>query len=157
MALHEGESMMRLLVLVSLLAATAIAPAQTSDEHVLRELARLQGVWQPIRLERKGEFVEDAFRPAARIVIHKSTLLLQVDHRTLLELHFRIDTGRSPKVIDLTCCAEETRGQVLRGIYSLNGDLLTLCWPLAADADRPRILLDAPDKDHATFTLRRMR
>lgn len=143
------------IVMLVLFSAGQLA-AQTPNERTAPdEKLRMQGIWQPIRLERKGEFVEDSFRPTARIVVANDTVLFQVDGKTLVHLRFQIEPGRSPKQIDFTCTSGPAKGQVLRGIYSFTGDRLTLCWPLDPAAPRPVIFLDAPDKDHATLTLER--
>lgn len=141
-------------VLLALLSTAQLAAPTTSD-LAAREMARLQGSWRPVRLERKGEFVNDDFRPAARVVVHKDMMFFQVNDETLVRLRYRIEPGRTPKEINFTCTEGAARGEVLRGIYSLDDRRLLLCWPLEPASPRPALFLDAPDKDHATLSLER--
>lgn len=137
-----------------MLVATAVAGwAQTASE--VDNWSRLQGVWQPVRLERKGEFVDDQFLPSACVIIDNRTLRFRVDGKTLLEFHVAMPP-RLPNAIDLTATCGPAKGQVLRGLFVLSGDRLMLCWPINVDAPRPAMILDAPDKDYATFTLQRV-
>jgi uncharacterized protein (TIGR03067 family) len=128
-----------------------------SDDAAALELARLQGEWTPLRLERKGEFIDDCFRHTSGIVIDKDIIRFRVEERTLIEFRCKLDPTRSPKAVDLTATCGPRKGAVLRGIYTLNGDHLTLCWPIDDDQPRPRLLLDAPDRDHVTLMLQRRR
>lgn len=80
-------------------------------------------------------------------------MAFKVDEKVIIELRFCINPSRTPKHVDFT----SANGEVLRGIYSLNDNFLTLCWPIDADTPRPQLLLNAPDKDYATFTLERVK
>src|SRR5262245_31364888 len=101
------------------------------------ELKKLQGVWRPMKLERAGAVIQDAFDPGARFVVAGDALLLKVGDRTLQEVRLALDPGRKPAAVDLTSTAGPTKGKTVHGIYRLEGRRLTLCWPLADDRERP--------------------
>jgi uncharacterized protein (TIGR03067 family) len=141
----------RRLLLLALLVCW-LPPARGDEKG---EVARLQGTWRPVDLERRGDPGAAAFRPAACVVIKGNTLRFQVGERVLQELHFTLGPARAPRAIDLVSASGPTKGKTLRGIYRLEGDRLTLCWPLDGDAKRPAGFGAEAAGDVVTFTLQR--
>jgi uncharacterized protein (TIGR03067 family) len=118
---------------------------------------RLLGEWRSVHVElgdRRGTPTTWVFTPT-RIVL---TDALQAVH----EYAYRIDPRETPKAIDLIWLGSSMRTgrMTFRGIYRLEGDLLTLIYTLA-DADtpegklRPRAFELAPRLRTALYVLRR--
>jgi uncharacterized protein (TIGR03067 family) len=133
----------------------AFAPLMAAAGEVPAEAKRLQGTWKLVRLERGGQPVADAFRDSARVVIEGETLAFHVGGETLYKLRFTLVPIQSPRHIDLTSLDEPGRGRSLRGIYTLAGNRLTLCWPLDADAARPADFRGNGQRDVTTLVLER--
>jgi uncharacterized protein (TIGR03067 family) len=142
--------------LLFLLAVCCLPRAQaTVGADAKAEIKKLQGVWRPMKLERGGKVVRDAFLPGARFVVDGAALRLKVGDKTLQELRLTLDPSQEPAAVDLTAASGPTRGKTALGIYRLEGERLTLCWPLADDSRRPTTFRGKGDKDVAVLTLER--
>jgi uncharacterized protein (TIGR03067 family) len=137
-----------------LLAVCGLRLAAAGGEGPKGDLKKLQGVWRPVKLERAGQTVADGALPGARFVVAGNALLFKVGDQTLLDVRFALKPGPTPAAIDLTSEAGTSRETTLCGIYRLEGNQLTLCWPLGADQRRPATFAEK-GKDVATLTLER--
>jgi uncharacterized protein (TIGR03067 family) len=89
----------------------------------------LQGAWIVTR-----QVVEE---PAGRVSIERLVFrgdslswkeTFYRDGRDLVNIDYALLSGLSPKGIDLTPTEGVNRGKTYPGIYSLNGDVLTICY-----------------------------
>jgi uncharacterized protein (TIGR03067 family) len=126
-----------LLLLASLSLAFAPAPFGKADTSKA-DLKRLQGTWQLVavtngkNLARIGDI---------RIVIAGNDVTVQIDGNVFGKWSFTLDAGKRPKAIDLTETVWETKRDEGKGIYSLDGDTLRICWGKSSrEADRPKDL-----------------
>ena len=103
------------------------------------DLAKIQGRWFYVRRERKGETLP--FSSVHRPAIFTSDTFIQtigVDGAAPKELpafRFKLDAGREPKKIDLIYNLAHRKGEVLPGIYRLDGGTLTICF---SEPGKPR-------------------
>jgi uncharacterized protein (TIGR03067 family) len=121
-------------VFVAMLAAI---PADAAESEAAKaDAARLQGMWSMV------EYVVDGTESVPQ-KIKSWILIVEGDEYNpgireySVEFTYRINPTRTPKTIDLIPNTNGARGRVLRGIYSIEGDRFTLCYPSDASAERP--------------------
>jgi uncharacterized protein (TIGR03067 family) len=121
---------------------------------VKEELARLQGTWSAVSYEASGmafHTKDDKERAKAKITIKDNTYQRR-DRGT-----FRLDPTKSPKAIDFMPTEGLFRGKTLRGIYSLDGDVLRICESTPSKGERPTEFKTAPGSGTVLFTYKRER
>jgi uncharacterized protein (TIGR03067 family) len=135
---------------------TATPPDKTSD------LSRLQGSWQVIKWEdESGEQV-----PAEEL--KQFTFSFDGDRLTMKKFkddpgtkcQVRLDTSKQPKWVDLGMPSLEAGSTILEGIYSLDGDSLSLCFTSGqtngVTPPRPTEFKTGPNEKYAVLSLRRL-
>jgi len=107
--------------------------ADAPPDAVKQELAKLQGTWQLVSAETDGQKAPEERVQQTRVVIagSKHTVYFGAD-AVAKDVPFTLDPTKSPKATDDTL----SDGQVVRGIYKLDGDILTSC-VAQAGKDRP--------------------
>jgi RNA polymerase sigma factor (sigma-70 family) len=116
-------------------------PARGKDRGP-QERRKLQGTWVPLALEGIRIRADDI--PEATLVVagDRITLNPRADRRVLT---YRLDPGRRPPAIDLTPLDGKAKGKTLRGIYSLDGDFLEICFDPTPGGKRPRAFVTTPN------------
>jgi uncharacterized protein (TIGR03067 family) len=137
-----------------LLALVCSLPSPRGEACVNDAVNPLLGNWRPVKMERGGEVVKDAFLPDARFVVSGDALQLVVGEKKHREYRIRVNPAATPPAIDLTPLVGPGAGSPFRGIYRLEGKRLTLCWQLGKDQQRPKAF-GGDGQDLATLTLER--
>jgi uncharacterized protein (TIGR03067 family) len=126
------------------------------------EMKKLQGSWQVIKWE------DESGQPASADEMKDFTLSFEGDVLTMrkgkddpgTKCQFRIDPAKLPKWIDLGMPAISAGATVLEGIYSLEGDELSLCITSGKRNDvappRPTEFKTKPNEKYAVLVLTRM-
>jgi uncharacterized protein (TIGR03067 family) len=97
----------------------------------------LQGKWVVKSFEYNGSEVERLKNAIREFKDGKYSLTPKTGEA--IEGAVMLDATQSPKAIDL-----DVNGRVIKGIYELDGDTLTLCYNLASD-ERPSEFASKPD------------
>ncbi len=97
----------------------------------------LQGKWVVKSFEYNGSEVERLKNAIREFKDGKYSLTPKTGEA--IEGAVTLDTSQSPKAIDL-----DVNGRIIKGIYELDGDTLTLCYNLASD-ERPSEFASKPD------------
>jgi len=126
------------------------------------EMKKLQGAWQVIRWE------DESGQPASAGEMKDFTLSFDGDVLTMrkskddpgTKCQFRIDPARLPKWIDMGMPAISDGATVLEGIYSLEGDDLSLCITSGSVNNvrppRPTEFKTKPNEKYAVLVLTRI-
>ncbi len=101
----------------------------TREDAVKKDLAKLQGTWRVVEVEENGEKV-----PADKLRETKVTVVVKGDKHTLKygdrvegPVTVTIDPTKKPGHYDMTITEGPKKGQVLQGIYQLDGDTWRYC------------------------------
>ena len=86
----------------------------------------LQGTWQAVDLEANGERKPDDEIKELQVIIQGDDLAIKPDGEGR-KCKFTLDSGKTPKAIDLIPCDGEGKGKTFAGIYSLQNGKLRLC------------------------------
>lgn len=123
-----------------LLIVLLVGPVRADDAPVPTKeqmLARLQGVWQPQRMERGGN--RESVGKEVRLSIKDGHWMFG----KLDVADIEIDPATHPMIIDLRVkvdLAEAEKGQTMEGIFKIEGDTLTCCFSRSrgqSDKQRP--------------------
>lgn len=149
----------RLGVLLLFLAAAAAGarggePPGPDDPAVRAELERFQGIWTLESMEVDGKKVPDD-------QIRGWLLVIEGDQynpgsgQLSIEYSFRINPARNPKGIDLIPHEGSNKDRLLRGVYTLKNDRLTICRVRFPEYERPAGFVTRPDSGLVTSVWKR--
>lgn len=127
-----------------------IAQTNSSAEKSLRELKKLQGEWTLIRSVRDGQEVpRDRLKNLARHTIEGDRWIPGRDPNDFTTISFNPES--KPKSVDM----KDRAGNVMVGIYEIQGDTLTICIARRG-TPRPKILESAAGSNTFLIGLKRV-
>jgi uncharacterized protein (TIGR03067 family) len=146
--LNNGQS---LLILRRDKAVASLPAAQTGDAR------RLQGAWELIAVEAGSATSTDFDRPKVRLHFRGDRFNAATTGRDPDPPYtFHLDETHDPKQIDLVAMPDGSQNGIKgRGIYSLTGDALMLCFTFNDSTPRPTDFTAAPDSNRILHILRR--
>lgn len=134
------------------LTATGVATVRADDEKVKKPPAdreRIQGRWKVVSLEVDGKMEKKDLGTVMTIDGDKLILPDLGD----VKLTLRLAPDQNPKEFDVL---DGEGNVVLRGIYKLDGDTLTACYPGGANLlKRPKEFSGAEGRGQVLFTAKR--
>jgi RNA polymerase sigma-70 factor (ECF subfamily) len=146
--------------------------AEGSATAVKRELETLQGRWQLVACTEDGhdaprdlvqrvqiDFQGDKMKFTPPLEFQEKQVVGETQKRVAFKLGegdfdmtFQLDPTRKPKGIDLTLPVDIEKRQVVKGIYALAGDRLTICLRVG---DRPSDFTSAPGSNQLLYVMKR--
>lgn len=109
-------------VLLLLLPTTLVADDQADTKA-------LQGTWLPATAELAGLPVPEEYRKSMKLTIKDDRYLVmaanQKDEGTC-----KVDSGKSPKTMEINGSQGPNKGKTIPAIYKIDGDSLTICYNL---------------------------
>src|SRR5262249_27015798 len=122
----------------------------TDDPKAKKDLDLFQGTWDIVGLETGGKAESEKNYKGNTFRFDKDKATLREGAFPQVEFTFTLDPTKTPKAIDL---AGKNNVPVIRGIYKLDGDNLTLS--LGIGAARPTEFATKAGGDNEVFLLRR--
>ena len=143
---------MKLRALVLALTAGLLVAAGGKDDAKDKE--KLIGTWAPVSITVGG-------KPRPDEEVKKSKMVIAADKITILregkdedKATYKIDTTKKPRTIDITPSTGGEAGQVMPGIYELDGDTLKMCFA-RPKGERPKEFASKEGTENAVIVLKR--
>lgn len=114
-----------LLLLVGAVAADEPPKKAPTAADVLRQL---QGTWQIESWEDGGKALAEKELKLRTVFFGANILLIRRDEKVFRGGGIRLDPAKAPATIDFIVREGDGKGEVMPGIYSLDGDTLKLCF-----------------------------
>ncbi|QDV34241.1 TIGR03067 domain-containing protein [Tautonia plasticadhaerens] len=145
---------------IVILVAVVLGPTARADDGAKAEFDRLQGHWKGVALESDGRKATEAEIEAMKdggwsfegdVVSFEDPRIPPIRSRVELDL------ATDPRSLDLIGLDGPQEGKVMRGIYKIEGDRLTICLrDLASDSKgRPSEFATAPESGLGLIVLER--
>jgi uncharacterized protein (TIGR03067 family) len=126
-------------------------PGKAADDK-----EKLQGTWVWVEAERAGKKAGPEEIKDFKMTFHGDKINVNPNPSgENREGIFKLDPTQKPKTIDLMPQDGPEKGKTIRGIYSLEGDTLKLCFDDQGDQDRPTDFTSKEGSRLVVITLRR--
>jgi uncharacterized protein (TIGR03067 family) len=117
------------LLIVALFAAVrSQAAGDANEEAVAKDLRAFKGTWRLSFKEQDGKkFSEEEIRDVIGTIDGSGNVSVRRGDKLINEGTVKLDPTKSPKTIDVTFTEGERKGQVVLGIYEIEGDAFRVC------------------------------
>jgi RNA polymerase sigma factor (sigma-70 family) len=118
----------------------------------------IQGTWKVESVTMNGQDKDGKGK-----LLEKSTFEITAD-KMLVKFNegnkpstYTLDPAAKPKMIDITPGEGDGKGETVPGIYRLEGDTLTICFPCGAQMERPTEFVSKEGSDTMLLVLKRVK
>jgi uncharacterized protein (TIGR03067 family) len=103
--------------------------ADSAEDAVKKERAKLQGTWKITSFEANGgkPFGDEQLAAVTTTIDADGKLKVEANGMTIVEADTKIDPTKKPKTIDFKFTEGQLKGQTALGIYELKDDTLKYC------------------------------
>ena len=126
-----------------------------ADEKDKKDLDALQGTWKVESFKVAGQDAPDELVTETTFAIKDKKYTLTVKGEEAETGTFKVDPEKKPKTIDLEIASGNDTGKKQLGIYTLKGEMLTLCFGFPGADDRPAKLESTEDSKTLLLVLKR--
>ena len=147
------EFAMNLVVALAIASFVAAPIPKASPEK--EALAAFQGEWKMVEFVKGGEAETKEELEGSKVVAAGDKLTITAGKRKSEELTFTLDPKSEPAVIDLKPL-KASKEVIVKGIYKLEKDKLTICFGLNA-SERPKEFKSDQDSKTGMFVLERVK
>jgi uncharacterized protein (TIGR03067 family) len=132
--------------------AEALVPGHPHQRAIKKERAKFQGTWRVVSLEMDGKkYPEEEIKQT--VVIRGNQIAFYTRDKLELQLTFELNPAANPKRIDFF----DSQKKRLRGIYSFEGDTLTICEGPIGKRKRPAEFRSKPGSGFSLFVSKRVK
>ena len=124
------------------------------SEKEQKELAKLQGTWAVVSVERDGKPLKPDEIKNAKLVINGANYTLTLGEETI-QGTYKLQPAKNPKAIDANRTKGPDQGKTVQGIYQLDGDTLKMCYHAPGKDSRPTAFATKADSGHALYVFKK--
>jgi uncharacterized protein (TIGR03067 family) len=127
-------------LVLGLLLASAVGQAELPvprDSALRLELQRLQGGWQAEVAQENGTKSAAEELKGRTLFFGRDTFLFRRSDNLLQIGILKLDPAKSPKTVNAIVMRGPQKGEIMLGIYSLEGDTLKICFDVQGE-ERPK-------------------
>jgi uncharacterized protein (TIGR03067 family) len=137
-----------------LLSCVLLALAAPAQDDVAKELAKLEGTWQPTYIEIDGQPYKGDFKSDRLVIIGKNYEL--TGPKVKMEGVISIDPSKNPRHMDTEVTGGDSKGTKTVGIYELEGQKLMVCYRMVP-GDRPTEFATKANSNRALVVYKRVK
>jgi uncharacterized protein (TIGR03067 family) len=141
----------------ALLAAAAgllLIAGGRSQDAATKDRNRLQGYWDVVSAERDGTPMAKKDLKDWQVIFTGDRLTLNKGAKGRFDAKYRVNPAKKPKRINVTFLMGREEGKTFKGIYTLKGDRLKLCWNESGEK-RPTRMSTKPKSGRTLYVLKR--
>jgi uncharacterized protein (TIGR03067 family) len=114
--------------LIALTAISLIAAESGRQNSIKQDEATIQGTWKLVALESDGKQAPAEIVAALKLVFKDDTLTFTPGEPGFTNYKFKLDPTKKPASFVMTHADGANKGETEKGIYSLDGDHLKICF-----------------------------
>jgi uncharacterized protein (TIGR03067 family) len=120
-----------------------------------KELERFTGTWVAVSVERDGTKLPDAEAKKFQLTVKGEKYTFRTGDEVVEGTH-KLDPTKKPKQIDAVRSKGPKAGEVIKGIYELDGETFRVCFA-AAGKDRPTAFSSKDSGGHRLMVFHRQK
>jgi uncharacterized protein (TIGR03067 family) len=117
------------------LALGFLMAADAKDDDIKKERKQTDGAWSLTSFITDGNKVAEEEVKKFKLTLEGDKYTLKQEDSVVSKGTTKIDPAKKPKTIDITPTEGDNKGQVMLGIYEINGDTYKVCY--TPTGDRP--------------------
>ncbi len=131
-----------------------LAADDPKQDAIKKEMAQFQGTWKFVSMEVEGKKKPDKDFTKYTVVLQGDQWTVSEGDKIAANVTFKLDPTKKPKTIDLV---DVEKKRLIRGIYSLDGDKLTVCDRGSEKGERPTEFATKADSGLVLVVLKRVK
>jgi uncharacterized protein (TIGR03067 family) len=131
--------------------STMPAIKETEPETAAPGPTEFEGEWRMVSAVMHGQAMEQSAVDWVRRVTRGNQTTVTAGPQVMMKMEFTLDHSQTPKAIDYVNTAGPNKGKAQRGIYKIEGGLLTICTS-PPGVPRPA-QFESVSGDHRTLTV----